>query len=108
MVLKICAPLTDSASKINNTEVDHTTEIEVVTPMYNLIKYRDNFSKTSESLSQCYRNEPALNDNCDFFDFPNDIGNASFKFKNKITSQQETMEQMLNVQKNLDTIKIFE
>ena len=88
MVLKICAPFTDSASKINNTEVDHTTEIEVVTPMYNLIKYRDNFSKTSFQ-----------DDNCDIFDFPNDIGNASFKFKNKITSQQETMEQMLNVQK---------
>ena len=60
IVLKICAPFTDSTSKINNTEVDHTTEIDVVIPMYNLIKYSDNFSKTSESLSQWYRNEPMI------------------------------------------------
>ena len=30
--------------------------------MYNLIEYSDNYSKTSGSLLQYYRDEPALND----------------------------------------------
>ena len=31
-------------------------------PVYNLIEYGDNYSKTSESLLQYYRDEPALTD----------------------------------------------
>ena len=31
-------------------------------PMYNLIEYSDNYSKTSGSLWQYYRDEPALTD----------------------------------------------
>ena len=29
--------------------------------MYNLIEYSDHYLKTSESLFQCYRDEPVLN-----------------------------------------------
>ena len=32
-------------------------------PMYNLIDYSDNFSRTSGSLWQYYRDEPDLTDN---------------------------------------------
>ena len=46
-------------------------------PMYNLIEYRDNYSKTSCILWQYYRDEPTLND-ADAID--NYSGNsASFK-----------------------------
>ena len=52
-------------------------------PMYNLIGYTDNYSKTSGSLQQYYRDEPALNDDGTLANFPSN--SASFKFKQKIT-----------------------
>ena len=53
-------------------------------PMYNLIKYSNNCSKTSGSLWPYYRDEPALNDDGTLANFP---GNSvSFKFKQKVTS----------------------
>ena len=42
--------LTDCISEINNTKLDNAKYIDVVMPMYNLIEYSDNYSKTSESL----------------------------------------------------------
>ena len=55
--------------------------------MYNLIEYSDNYSKTSESLWQYYRDEPAINDaDGNIGDFPGN--SASFKLKQKITSKK--------------------
>ena len=50
VIFKNCAPFTDCISKINNTQVDNAKDIDIVMPMYNLIEYRDNYSKTSGSL----------------------------------------------------------
>ena len=47
---KNCAPFTKCISKINNTEIDNAKDIDIVMPMYNLIEYNDNYSKTSGSL----------------------------------------------------------
>ena len=47
VVSKNCAPLTDWISEINNTEIDNAKYIGVVMPMYNLIKYSNNYSETS-------------------------------------------------------------
>ena len=56
--------------------------------MYSLTEYSDNYSKTSSSLWQYYRNEPFLNKNCVIDDFPADYNNmASFKFKTKIAGR---------------------
>ena len=33
-------------------------------PIYNLIEYSDNYSKTSGSSWQYYRDQPILNSNC--------------------------------------------
>ena len=41
---------TDCTIEINSTEVDHKKYIDVVMPIYNLIEYIDNYSKTSGSL----------------------------------------------------------
>ena len=51
--------------------------------MHNLIGYSDNYSKTSRSLWQCYRDEPFLNTNRAIADFPanNNNNSAFFKFK---------------------------
>ena len=56
--------------------------------MYNLIKYSDNYSKTSGSLWQYYRDKPALNNDGVNADFPDDNDTASFKLKQKITGQK--------------------
>ena len=50
-ILKNCAPFTNCISEINNTQIDNAKDIDIVMPMYNLIEYSDNHSKTSGSLS---------------------------------------------------------
>ena len=51
VVFKRCALFHDCISEINNTEIDNGKNIYVVTPMYNLMEYSNNYSKTSRSLS---------------------------------------------------------
>ena len=61
VIFKNCAPFINCKSEINNTEIDNAKDIDIVMPMYNLIEYSDNYSKTSGSLWQYYKYEP--NDN---------------------------------------------
>ena len=57
-------------------------------PIYNLIDYSDTFVETSGSLYQYYRDEPALNDNGNITDLPNDNNNRTlFKYKQQTTGQ---------------------
>ena len=50
LIFKKFAPFTRCISKINNTEKDNAQFIDIVMPMYDLIEYSENYSKTSESL----------------------------------------------------------
>ena len=50
VIFKNCAPFTNCISKINNTQIDNAEYIDIVMPMYNLIEYSDNYSKTSGNL----------------------------------------------------------
>ena len=50
VILQNCAPFTDRITEINNTQEDDAEKIDIVMPMYNLIKYSDDYSKTSGSL----------------------------------------------------------
>ena len=77
VTFKNCAPFTKCISRINNTDIDNAQDIDIVMPMYNLIEYSDNYSTTSGSLWQYYRDEP------------NDIlaDSESFKYKVKITGK---------------------
>ena len=77
IIFKNCAPFTKCISKINNTDIDIAKNINIAMPMYNLIEYSDNYSKTSGSLYQYYKDE--LNDNI--------AGSESFKSKVKITGK---------------------
>ena len=61
VIFKNCAPFTNCKSETNNIEIDNAKDIDIVMPMYNLIEYSDNYSKTSGSLWQYYKDEP--NDN---------------------------------------------
>ena len=54
---------TNCISEISNTQVDNTKDIDIVMPMYNLTEYSDNYSKTSGSLWQYYKDIPAVDNN---------------------------------------------
>ena len=77
VVFKNCAPFINCKTEINNTEIDNAKDIDIVMPMYNLIEYSDNYSKTSGRLWQYYKDEP--NDNL--------TDSESFKSKIKITGK---------------------
>ena len=47
VIFKNCARFTSCITTINNTYIDDAHYIDVVMPMYNLIKYSDNYSKTT-------------------------------------------------------------
>ena len=77
VTFKNCAPFTKCISRINNTDIDNAHDIDTVMPMYNLIEYSDNYSETSGSLWQYYKDIPN-----------NNLANSeSFKFKVKITGK---------------------
>ena len=60
--------------------------------VYDLIESSDAYSKTSGSLYQYYRDEPATNNNGDIIDFPeNNNKRNSLKFKRQKQGKQETM-----------------
>ena len=63
---------------MNNTQIHNEKDIDVVRPMYNLIKYSNNYSKTSRYLWQYFRDEP--NDNIRQSEF--------FQFKKKLTEKK--------------------
>ena len=75
VIFKNWAPFTKCISTINGTDTDNAQDIDIVMPVYNLIEYSDNYSKTSGSLSQYYKDDP--NDNL--------VQSKSLKSKTKIT-----------------------
>ena len=77
VIFENCAPFTKFISRINNTNIDNAQDIDIVMPMYDLIEYKDNYSKTSGSLWQYYKDDP--NDNI--------TQSESFKSKIKITGK---------------------
>ena len=87
--LNDCTPFTDYIVKMNNTQVDNAKDIDIVMPMYNLIEYSDNYSKTSGSLWQYCKDIPAVNNNGDIVDFNGANATDSFNFKAKITGQTD-------------------
>ena len=58
VISKNCATFINCKSEINNTEIDNAKDIDLVMPMYTLIKHSDNYSKTSGSLWQYCKDEP--------------------------------------------------
>ena len=77
VIFKNCAPFTKCINRINNTEIDTARDINIIMPMYNFIEYIDNYSKTSGSLWQYYKDDP--NDNI--------VQSESFKSNIKITGK---------------------
>ena len=70
------APVTYCISEINNTEIVNVKDIDVLMPMYSLIEYSDNYSKTSGSYANIIDEPTAAI-----------INSESFKYKIKITGK---------------------
>ena len=91
VTFKNCAPFTNCISEINNTQIDNVKYTDLVMPLYDLIEYSNNYSKTLGSLSQYYRDES--NDNIANFE--------SFQFKVKITGNTTDADNKKMEQQNL-------
>ena len=98
VTFKNCVPFTKCISRINNTAIDNAQDIDIVMPMHNLIKYRDNYSKTSASLWKYYKDDP--NDNITKYE--------SFKSKIKIIGETPAAGNIKDAEIiKIKTIKIF-
>ena len=72
MAFKNYARFTNCISEMNNTQIDNAKDIDIVMPIYDLMKYNDNYAKVSASLWQYYRDRP--NDNI--------ADSESYKYRN--------------------------
>ena len=75
-------------TKINNEFIEDPDDLDVVIPMYNLLKYSKNYRKTIGSLYNNYRDE--LEDDANLDDSVNNnvVSSNVFKYKNKITGNK--------------------
>ena len=87
VIFKNSPRFTNCISEINNTQVDNAQDIDIVMPMYNLIEYSDNYSKTSGSLWQYCKDIPAVNNNNAIVNFTENNLTDSLNFKVKMTGQ---------------------
>ena len=102
VIFKNCAPFTSGKTKINNTEIDNVEYTDIVMPMYNLIEYSNNYSKTSGSLWQYCKEIPAVNNDGDIAGFNGANATDSFNFKIKLTGQTAANNDNGNVAGRLD------
>ena len=87
VTFKNCAPFTNCISETNNAQVDNAKDLDIVMSMYNLIKYSDNYSKTSGSLWHYCKDIPAVDNNNAIVNFSENNLTDSFGFKVTMTGQ---------------------
>ena len=71
-------------------------------PMYNLIEYSDNYSKSSGNLWKYCKEIPVVNDNGDIVDFNGATATGSFNFKRKIRGQTADSNNNANIAGRVD------
>ena len=57
-IFKRFLPFTDCISEVNNTQINDAKYLDIVMPMYSLVEYNDNYSKTSGNYETFCRDEP--------------------------------------------------
>ena len=90
LTFKNNVPFRSTISKINNTFIDNAEDVDIIMPMYNLLEYRDNYSMTSGSLWNYYRDE--INDDAgenvnNRINNNKTITSKSFEYKTKINRE---------------------
>ena len=85
LILKNNAPFVSCIPRINGELMEDANDLDIVIPMYNLLEYSKNYTKTIGSLYNYYRDE--LSDDADDNNFNNikGVNSNTFKYKNKIT-----------------------
>ena len=105
LAFKNNAPFTNCISKINNVLIDNAEDLDIVMPMYNLLEYSKNYSKTTGSLWNYYKdkpnNPPPNNYNADPI-----TNSASFKYKTSITRKTSSVNQKNGVNTEQENTKI--
>ena len=84
VAFKNCAPFKDCRMETDGTFVDYADFINIAMPMYNLIKYSDNYSDSSENLWEFKRDDVVSNT-----DVTNNNNAPSFKYKASLFSDSE-------------------
>ena len=98
VIFKNCAPFTNCIIKINSTQIDNAEYIDIVMPMYNLIEYSENYSKTLFKSQQQYcKDIPVVDGDGNIINFNEDNNTDSFNFKNKLIGQTND-DGIINVQ----------
>ena len=84
LILKNNVPFISCITKINGELIEDADDLDIVMPMYNLLRYSKNYRKTIGSLYNYYRDE--LSDDTDDTNFSNTkiVNSNTFKYKNKI------------------------
>ena len=85
LAFKNSAPFISCISKINGVLVGNTEDLDILMPMYKLLEYRKNYSKTSDSLWNYCRYELTDETSVDNGPNKNVINSKSFKRKTSIT-----------------------
>ena len=85
IILKNNVPFISCISKINSTLTENAEDLDIVMQMYNLLEYSKNYSKTSGSLWNYYRDELAGEKNDNTNPNKNVINSKPFKYKTSIT-----------------------
>ena len=91
VILKNNAPFISCILKINGVLVENAEDLDIVMPMYNLLEYSKNYSKTSASLWSYYRDE--LTDETNNNNDPNEnaINSKSFLSIGQVLQEVLTM-----------------
>ena len=90
VIFKNCAPFTNCISEISNIQVDNAKDLDIVMPIYNLIEYTNNYSKTPGNLSRYCKDIHAVDNNNAIVDFTENNLTDLFNFKVKMTGQTGT------------------
>ena len=90
LAFKNNAPSASCILKINNTLIDNAEDLDIVMPMYNFLEYSKNYSKTTRSFWNYYRDEPnsglgGNNNNVNY----SIKDSKSFDYKTSITGKLE-------------------
>ena len=90
LAFKNKAPFISRISKFSNTFIDNAKDLDIVMPIYNLLEYSKNHSKTSGRLWNYYRNKPSRSLRGDDNDINHSIKNSkSFDYKTSIRGKLE-------------------
>ena len=96
LAFKNNASFNSCITKINNTLIDNAEDLDIVMPLFNLIEYSKNYSKTTRSSWNYYRDKP---NNGEEGNINYSIkGSKSFDYKTSITGKLENSNRRKDVE----------